>query len=219
MQGRSYEETSTNSIGGKEKYISKVMDSRRSRRVVPTNPRSLPGSLPDTCLSKLDRVSRYYVDYYNERICKLFIVYDSDKNPFRSLIAFGFEDPVLMKALLALAARHHVNTCQSFYQPGVLQSSGIINANQDALAFKHHAIQAVSHYLGDIESPKRDTIIASIFLLIFLDLLECCCRRIEVLGATFLRPKLLSELSPFDQQELQLQEKIETYFSDVRNTY
>jgi len=108
----------------------------------------------------------------SERICKLFIVYDSDKNPFRSLIALGMKDLVLLKALLAMAARHHVNAGQPFHQLGNLTSPRLISANRDALLFKHQAMEALSHSLRDRNLANQDTTVASVFLLIFLDLLE-----------------------------------------------
>ncbi|OQD78512.1 hypothetical protein PENDEC_c001G00818 [Penicillium decumbens] len=194
----------------------------------------------------------------NERICKLFIVYDSDKNPFRSLIALGMKDLVLLKALLAMAARHHVNAGQPFHQLGNLTSPRLISANRDALLFKHQAMEALSHSLRDRNLANQDTTVASVFLLIFLDLLESGSDGwnfhlegaksliasiykhsedqavinqgpgetvrgirdfimkqiylIETLGATFLRPRLLSQIAPFDQRESQLQEAIEKSF-------
>ncbi|KAJ5664472.1 hypothetical protein N7507_005203 [Penicillium longicatenatum] len=140
---------------------------------------SIPDSIPnlsfnlqDPSLLHLDRLSRYYIDYYNDRICKLFIVYDSDKNPFRSLIALGLKDPTLLKALLALAARHHFNTGQSFNQAEESTEPRFVNANRDALSYKHQAMEALSNSLRDNQQIKHDTTVASIFLLIFLDLIE-----------------------------------------------
>ena len=108
----------------------------------------------------------------NERICKLFIVYDSDRNPFRILIPLGLKDPVLLKALLALAARHHANTGQAFCQIESPTSLDFSHANRDALAFKHQAMEALTLCLSGDQRNKQDTTVASIFLLIFLDLLE-----------------------------------------------
>lgn len=102
----------------------------------------------------------------------MFIVYDSDRNPFRSLISFGLQDPVLQKAILALAARHHANTGQSFSQIEAPTSPGLVNADRDALSFKHQAMEALSRTIGAGDTQKNDTTVASIFLLIFLDLLE-----------------------------------------------
>ncbi|OJJ36327.1 hypothetical protein ASPWEDRAFT_106714 [Aspergillus wentii DTO 134E9] len=128
--------------------------------------------LEDPSMANLDGVSRYYLDYYNDRICKLFIVYDSDKNPFRSLIPLALNDGILLKALLALAACHKANTGRPFYHTEESNSLESFNALRDTLAFKHQAIQGLSRTLQDAQVAKQDTTVASIFLLIFLDLLE-----------------------------------------------
>ncbi|KAJ5798766.1 uncharacterized protein N7503_006271 [Penicillium pulvis] len=180
MQGRSF--PSKESDKNKK---SALINSRRSMPKCVPSPGSLDfnnisfKSIPDISFNlqdpsvlHLDPISRYYIDYYNERICKLFIVYDSDKNPLRSLIALGLKDPVLLKALLALAARHHFNTGQSFDQAETPTEPRLVNANRDALFFKHQAIEALSHSLSDNQNYMQDTTMASIFLLIFLDLIE-----------------------------------------------
>ncbi|CAG8923003.1 unnamed protein product [Penicillium salamii] len=220
--------------------------------------RCLPAALQDPSILNLDRVSRYYINYYNEHICKLFIVYDSDRNPFRSLISFGLKDPVLQKAILALAARHHANTGKTFNQIEAPTSPNHVNADRDALLFKHQAMEALSRIIGAGDTAKNDTTVASIFLLIFLDLLESGSdgwnfhlkgaksliksylpllesqaginhgpgqtlqeiwgfismqiRSIETLGATFLRPKLLSEFAPTSHETIQSQETVEQSF-------
>jgi hypothetical protein len=164
------------------------------------------------------------------------------------------KDPVLQKGILALAARHHANTGQSFHQLQAPASASLINANRDALLFKHQAMEALSRVLGDGTVEKSDTTVASIFLLIFLDVLEfgsdgwnfhlegakslIASHRpqleaqtgpgqtiqeiwgfisnqihlIETLGATFLRPKVLSEFLFGGQAERQPQEEIEQSF-------
>ncbi|CAI7678984.1 unnamed protein product [Penicillium pancosmium] len=179
MQGRSYDankEAAATAAG--KRMVMKSNATRRGPRkaedhtIIDTA--SLPVVLHDPSTSHLDRKSQYYIDYFNERICKIFILYDSNRNPLRSLIPMGYQDPVLMKALLALAARHHVNTGHSFHQTELPASSSLqlANANQDALSFKHQAMEALSHSLRDTQLSKKDTTVASIFLLIFLDLLE-----------------------------------------------
>lgn len=76
-------------------------------------------------------------------------------------------------AILALAARHHANTGRSFYQSGATETNlRSTNAHRDALFYKHQAIQRLSCAVNDATSCRQDTTLASIFLLIFLDLLE-----------------------------------------------
>lgn len=71
-----------------------------------------------------------------------------------------------------MAARHHANSGQSFSQNEVPTSPRLIKADRDALTFKHQAMEALSYSLRDATLSKQDTTVASIFLLIFLDLLE-----------------------------------------------
>lgn len=98
-------------------------------------------------------------------------MYDSDRNPFRSLISLALDDPVLLKASLALAARHRTNAEHSFHQHE-LASSGLVDSHREALAFKYQAMQGLAQALNDTTSHKKHTTVAAAFLLIFLDLLE-----------------------------------------------
>lgn len=99
-------------------------------------------------------------------------MYDSDRNPFRSLISLALDDTVLMKASLALAARHRANADQSFHQSNDPTSPHLADSHRDALIFKYQAMQGLSRALNDTTLHKRHTTVAAAFLLIFLDLLE-----------------------------------------------
>lgn len=87
------------------------------------------------------------------------------------MIALALNDTTLLKAVLALAAQHKANTGYSIYQPEQ-PSSQLTSAHRDALAFKHQAIRGLSQAVQDVTLCRQDTTLASIFLLIFLDLLE-----------------------------------------------
>lgn len=89
------------------------------------------------------------------------------------MIPLALQDSVLINAVLTLAARHHANTGYSFHQ----REAGLIlpvprNAYRQALSYKHKAIQGLTSSVEHATSIKHDTTLASIFLLIFLDLLE-----------------------------------------------
>ena len=105
----------------------------------------------------------------NDRICELFIVYDSEKNPLRSLISLVPNDPVLLKAVLALAAQHKANDGQHAYED---PSGRLTDTQHHALTFKHDAIRGLSQAIQDVDLSRQDSTVVSIFLLIFLDLLE-----------------------------------------------
>ncbi|KFX95856.1 hypothetical protein V490_03647 [Pseudogymnoascus sp. VKM F-3557] len=219
---------------------------------------SIPLDLKDPSFSGLDRASAYYLDYYNECICKLFIVYDSDQNPFRNLISLALGDSTLLKAILALAARHNTNRRCLSRQPLLAAVPASGNSDKDALLYKCQAIQGLSLALNDTVSRRQDTMAASIFLLVFLDLLESGCDRwnfhlegaknliasiwqlselenvneqdpgrtvqairsfitrqiylIETLGATFARPRLLSQPISLNQSGMPPQESVQQSF-------
>ncbi|KAL4892291.1 fungal-specific transcription factor domain-containing protein [Aspergillus ambiguus] len=226
-----------------------------------TSPRNIPLALEEPIWSSLDATSQHYLDYYNQRICKLFIVYDSAKNPFRGLISLALADETLCKAAIALAARHKANSDRSFdsfHEPGAVVPAQSRSSHYDALLFKQQAMHMLARDLQDTASCAKDTIMASIFLLIFLDLLESGSDRwnvhlegvkrliemnpllsgsainpsqdpgatilhlrsfitrqiylIETLGATFVRPKLLTHFNFLEQSEALQQETVEQSF-------
>ncbi|KAE8358399.1 fungal-specific transcription factor domain-containing protein [Aspergillus caelatus] len=126
----------------------------------------------DPYASSLDKVSKYYLYYYSKCVCKLFVMYDSKRNPLRNVIPAALSDSVLLTSIIALSARHMANGGQSFYELGTSSLPALTDAHHNALWFKYKAIQELSHTLSDQKLYKNDTVIASAFLLIFLDLLE-----------------------------------------------
>ncbi|EAW12029.1 uncharacterized protein ACLA_007890 [Aspergillus clavatus NRRL 1] len=146
-----------------------------SRAKLPRTTSPPPFALQDPCIRDLDRSSRFYLDYYNVCVAKLYIVYDSESNPFRSLLAWAANDSILQKCIIAVAARHFANTGQSFEsfdQATDALSPRFVNANLDALYFKQQTIKALILSLTRLESFQKDELMATILLLIFLDILE-----------------------------------------------
>lgn len=99
-------------------------------------------------------------------------MYDSDSNPFRNLLSYALEDVALQKSIVALAARHFANTGYSFDRIEANSSHRFEKAELYALRFKKQSIDALSRSLSHTESYKKDATLATILLLIFLDLLE-----------------------------------------------
>lgn len=113
----------------------------------------------------------------NQCICRLFIVYDSERNPFRTLIAIALNDSILLDAVLSLAARHRANSSRPFADHDDATGSELANIHRDALHFKHRAIHGLSRAVSSPKLRKADATVATVFLLIFLDLLESGCDR------------------------------------------
>ncbi|KAF3388799.1 hypothetical protein F1880_004192 [Penicillium rolfsii] len=147
-------------------------------------------TLQDPSTKDLDWSSRFYLDYCkfpaiyilsrvgscqqqdNIRIAKLFILYDSPSNPFRSLLAYAADNSTLRMSIMAVAARHFANSARSFDQTVGTPSPRFVNANVDALRFKKRSIKTLSTSLSQAQPSQKDAIMASILLLIFLDILE-----------------------------------------------
>ncbi|KAL4799593.1 fungal-specific transcription factor domain-containing protein [Aspergillus venezuelensis] len=248
MRGRSYQSSSVC-----KEPVTKI----HSRPVTRTDPARLPNALTspsiplpieDWRLLQLDPSARYYLEYYNDQICQLFIVYDSENNPFRNLISIALSDTVLLDAVLALAARHRANQQQPFSTEGQVSVSASTHIDQEALRFKYRAIQGLSKSIN-AQHSFQDGTVASVFLLIFLDLLESGCDQwnyhlegakslmalrpsydpgrtvervrkfitkqihlIEALGATFVRPDLLSNPTTVDTPAGMIDDVVEESF-------
>ncbi|KAL4952935.1 fungal-specific transcription factor domain-containing protein [Aspergillus filifer] len=248
MRGRSYQNDSV----CKKPVMS--IQSRPVSRVDPSSVRNaltpprIPLSMTDWTLSQLDQSSRYYLDYYNNQICQLFIVYDSENNPFRNLISIALSDQVLLDAVLALAARHRANQQQPFSTEGQVSVSASTHIDQEALRFKHWALHGLSKSIN-AQHSYQDATVATVFLLVFLDLLESGCDQwnyhlegakslmalrpchdpgrtvervrkfiikqihlIEALGATFVRPDLLSNPTTIDTPANMIDDVVEESF-------
>ncbi|KAL4786479.1 fungal-specific transcription factor domain-containing protein [Aspergillus varians] len=262
MRGRSYQNSSVSSSPVGEvvtrstlsvelpEHLRRLPSMQLLVDLAPTSSVSsnIPPSMNDGAISGLDATARYYLDYYNDRICQLFIVYDSENNPFRSLIPLALADPILLEAVLALASRHRANFEQPFSTNAGAIPSASVDTDPEALRYKYRAIQGLSHSVN-AKLPYHDSTVASVFLLVFLDLLESGCDRwnyhlegaktlmalkpsndpgrtmekvrnfimkqihlIEALGATFVRPKLLSNSMPIDDSANMLQDSVEESF-------
>lgn len=86
----------------------------------------------------------------------------------------ALQNPILGKVILALAARHLANHGQTFGSnlSEALLLPETMKYDRDALLFKHHAIAGLSNALGDPKQCYKDINLASVFLLVLLDLLE-----------------------------------------------
>ncbi|GFF50365.1 C6 transcription factor [Aspergillus udagawae] len=77
-------------------------------------------------------------------------------------------------SILALSARHKANAARAFYpsELAIHSGLGLQDDRYNALHFKYNAIQGLSRAVGTARPSQQDIIVASAFLLIFLDLLE-----------------------------------------------
>ncbi|KAJ2983157.1 hypothetical protein NQ176_g897 [Zarea fungicola] len=129
-------------------------------------------SLQDPRMQRLSASSRFYIDYFRARICKLFILHDSDQNPFRNLLTLSMNNSTLQYSIIAVASRHFANSAISFDHPTDSISHQSIGANLDALRFKKKIFEGLRLDLSCTDLSDHVATMATILLLIFLDLLE-----------------------------------------------
>ncbi|KAL3488223.1 fungal-specific transcription factor domain-containing protein [Aspergillus germanicus] len=156
-----------------ESYAEKgkiVLNERMSPHRLATSPTQ--SALLDPCIQGLDWGTRFYVDYYSDQICKLYILHDSHSNPFRSLLPYAFDDGPLLKAISALSARHIANASQSFDHASEGVTPQYADAELEALRSKAQAIASLKVDLALPAPCKKDITLATILLLIFVELLE-----------------------------------------------
>lgn len=148
---------------------------------------------------KLNQIRRsfanrlYHVD--DKRVCKLMVLFEvPDRNPYRQLIPLGGTSPTLRSTIAAVAACHYMHTCNrnSLYsissqdRPfGPPRSSlpfdeefanspdpTVRSVYRHVLAFKHLALSRLKNSLSSPQRRDSDTTIASVLLLIALDMIQ-----------------------------------------------
>ncbi|CAG8282109.1 unnamed protein product [Penicillium salamii] len=175
MQGHTYENNSAAPVTKPKRFRFKSSGGKAAGRrsaisMITHSPIPSPGKRVIHSLSAM--LILYVPD--NKRLCANFVVYDSDKNQLRKLIPLALQNPILGKVILALAARHLANHGQTFGSnlSEALLLPETMKYDRDALLFKHHAIAGLSNALGDPKQCYKDINLASVFLLVLLDLLE-----------------------------------------------
>ncbi|XRM40442.1 hypothetical protein ABZX51_003762 [Aspergillus tubingensis] len=133
---------------------------------------SIPPSLKDPAFDSLDDASMYYLNYYSRCVCKLFVMFDSQRNPLRQLIPAALANPILTASIMAISARHMANGQQLYSERQDGDHATRFQAHPDGLMYKQKAIRGLIQALNDPVPKSRDVLVLSAFILIFLDLLE-----------------------------------------------
>ncbi|KAH8695511.1 putative C6 finger domain protein Acr-2 [Talaromyces proteolyticus] len=154
-------------------------------------------SLVDPLFRDVAALSRFYISHFNLHCVRTLALYDSVRNPYRELIPYINESPVLTDSLAAIGAIHHAYMSTCDYQFPLLPVSDEI-AETSALSLSRPAqslvpfsaqpvnCKAFEHFLSlkqralhqlskDVAQPATrndDRTIAAIFVLILLDAVE-----------------------------------------------
>ncbi|CUS10075.1 unnamed protein product [Tuber aestivum] len=107
----------------------------------------------------LDSMSKYYLNYFDKRVCRDFILFERHgDNPYRNLLSLAAEHPSFLHAALAVSARHYSN------------NTGFQETH--SLVYKGHAINSL---LQDLQRTIHDgtTVVREpVLLFLFFEALE-----------------------------------------------
>ncbi|OXV08372.1 hypothetical protein Egran_03864 [Elaphomyces granulatus] len=158
---------------------------------------SPPWGLVDPLFQDMGLLSRFYVFHFNQRCAPDLALYDAVKNPYRDLIPFIKESPVLTDSLAAVGAIHYAyvsSNDRNLSKPigAASQLFGTLLPHQDIrhanpfsvsrltdsksyehfLALKQRALRHLSIDLLDPIQRNDDRTVAAILVLILLDAME-----------------------------------------------
>ncbi|CRG92602.1 Acriflavine sensitivity control protein acr-2 [Talaromyces islandicus] len=162
------------------------------RRIPPESPSF---SLVDPLFQDVDKLSRLYISHFNLHCAQALCLYDKVRNPYRELISYIGESPVLTDSLAAIGAIHHAYMCSNEYQFSSSSDNEATEMHGSLLSLGRHPVsfsaqpsnaKAFSHFLSLKQRALRqlsidvshastrndDRTIAAIFVLILLDALE-----------------------------------------------
>jgi hypothetical protein len=109
----------------------------------------------------------------DRQVCKDLVLYDLPKqNPFRDLLPFSGDHPVLQHIIVANSALHLANAMEEDSLTRDARRGPSLEAYRDALVAKHRALRLLSEALTNSDSICSDVILASIMLFIKFELLD-----------------------------------------------
>lgn len=141
-------------------------------------------SLIDPLFQALTKTERFYLDIFNRDCVRCLALYDAVKNPYRELIPYINESPLLADSLASIGALQFAymsNDCNSSGQSADGETSRtemtLFNLRDSRpyehfLGLKHRALRQLSAEVSHPLTRINDPTIAAIFVLILLDIME-----------------------------------------------
>lgn len=122
-------------------------------------------TLTDPLLQDLGSRDSRYIYHFDQMFCKETVIYDiRDQNPFRQLLVYLREYPMLREVFVATSAYHLYHLT-----PVDARSHTVL---RDALIAKHKALRLLSEAIQNLVASDIDIIIAAILVLMYLEFLD-----------------------------------------------
>ncbi|KLJ11191.1 hypothetical protein EMPG_13522 [Blastomyces silverae] len=184
----------------------------------------IPLTLIDPLFQGLDKISRYYLTYFDRKFCKLMVLIEvPHKNPYRRLIQMVNVSSGVCAAMAAIGACHHLHVLHYSDQRALdnhyLKSKGrsledgeqfarspnpkVRVAYQHLLLLKHRTLCQLEQNLSNPKTRGEDASIATALLLMVLDMVESGrgTWKLHVEGAKRLLQSRFSPLGEKDDED------------------
>ncbi|OAX82598.1 hypothetical protein ACJ72_03051 [Emergomyces africanus] len=153
----------------------------------------IPSTLVDPLFQGLDKISRYYLAYYDRKFCGLMVLFEvPHNNPYRRLLQMVSDSSGVCAAMAAIGACHHLHVLhysgESTFDSFSLKNKGgsfedgeqfarspnpnVRIAYQHLLLLKHRALSQLEKSLLNSRGRGEDASIACALLLMVLDMVE-----------------------------------------------
>ncbi|OJD17437.1 hypothetical protein AJ78_02462 [Emergomyces pasteurianus Ep9510] len=156
-------------------------------------PLHIPSTLVDPLFQGLDKISRYYLTYYDRKFCGLMVLFEvPHNNPYRRLLQMVNDSSGVCAAMAAIGACHHLHVLhysgespfdsfslknkEGSFEDGeqfaCSPNPNVRLAHQHLLLLKHRALCQLEQSLSNPRTRGDDASIASALLLMVLDMVE-----------------------------------------------
>ncbi|KAL2863647.1 Zn(II)2Cys6 transcription factor [Aspergillus lucknowensis] len=156
-----------------------------------------PRALVDPLFMDCNRLSRFYIDHFNQNLAEYLSLYSIVKNPFRDLISLVGDSPVIAHSLAAMGALHYVILANGEFSPTPWPAETVSSSSMSSLPEtagptelgslpRRSFSQVYEHFLGikqralhqlsqDINNPflrNDNRTLAAIMVLALMDAIE-----------------------------------------------
>ncbi|KAI0131940.1 fungal-specific transcription factor domain-containing protein [Xylariales sp. AK1849] len=134
---------------------------------------SLSQSLTDPIFQGLSQDTRFFIEYFERRLCLMNMIHDDARNPYREMIPLIGSSTALIHAIIAFAA---CNLMQSTTKYPIFSTTGShhLDASTSRLlkrfiVSKHQALRQLSNILSNRNERQKTSTLATVVLLMVLE--------------------------------------------------
>ncbi|KAL5043774.1 hypothetical protein BDW71DRAFT_187343 [Aspergillus fruticulosus] len=165
--------------------------------IMPVDHVRTPWVLVDPLFQDSSRLTRFYINHFNQNLAEFLTLYSDVKNPFRDLIPLVRDSPVIAHSLAAMGALHYVILANGEFDPmpwpvesssssgissppkeggpvelSALSRRSFTRAYEQFLGLKQRALHQLSRDISDPVLRNDNKTLAAIMVLALMDAVE-----------------------------------------------